>query len=151
LVLVKPKGDRVADSDLEFRDTYFTRLMNRYNGEKWSQLDPWIEIAPIVGFDFYHYKNNFWLHAYGNLILPAHKYIKGDVGYSYLHRNGWDHEGHHEGHSQTNGEQWTDYSAGISLGWKINRNLGIFVEGEFAKMWDSELYQTTFGINYTFR
>ena len=148
---LNPEGDRVADSDLEFRDTYFTRLMNRYNGEKWSQLDPWIEIAPIVGFDFYHYKRNFWLHAYGNIILPAHKYIKGDVKYSYLHRNGWSHEGHHEGHSQTNGDQWTDYSAGISLGWKLNRNLGIFVEGEFAKMWDSELYQSTFGINYTFK
>jgi outer membrane protease len=56
-----------------------------------------------------------------------------------------------EDHAMGKGEQWTDYSVGISLGWKINRNLGIFIEGEFAKMWDSRLYQSTFGLNYTFK
>ena len=43
---LNPQGDRVADSDLEFRDTYFTRLMSRYNKEVWSQLDRFGEIAP---------------------------------------------------------------------------------------------------------
>ena len=42
-------------------------------------------------------------------------------------------------------------AAGIGLGIKLTKHIGIFAEGEFAKMWDSELYQTTFGINYTFR
>jgi hypothetical protein len=56
-----------------------------------------------------------------------------------------------EDHAIGDGEQWTDYSAGISLGIKLTKHIGIFAEGEFAKMWDSELYQTTFGINYTFR
>ena len=144
-------GNQVAHSDLDFRESVMPGLMNRFNGEAWDLLDPWMEIAPIVGVDFYHYKRNFWLHAYGNIILPAHKYIKGDVGYSYLHRNGWGHSGHHVGHSQTNGEQWTDYSAGLSFGTKIGKNLGIFIEGEYSKMWDSKLYQTTFGLNYTFK
>ena len=144
-------GNQVAHSDLDFRESVMPGLMNRFNGEAWDLLDPWMEIAPIVGVDFYHYKRDFWLHAYGNIILPAHKYIKGDVGYSYLHRNGWGHSGHHAGHSQTNGEQWTDYSAGLSFGTKIGKNLGIFIEGEYSKMWDSKLYQTTFGLNYTFK
>ena len=148
---VDSNGDQVAHSDLDFRETIMPILMNRFNGEAWDLLDPWVEVAPIVGFDFYHYKRNFWLHAYGNIILPAHKYIKGDVGYSYLHRNGWGHSGHHAGHSQTNGEQWTDYSAGLSFGTKIGKNLGVFIEGEYSKMWDSKLYQTTFGLNYTFK
>ena len=34
--------------------------MNEFNGLAWDQLDPWIEIAPIVGLDFYHYKRDFW-------------------------------------------------------------------------------------------
>ena len=148
---INSNGDRVADSDLEFRDTYFTRLMNRYNQERWAELDPWIEVAPIVGFDFYHYKRNFWLHAYGNVILPYHHYVKGDEDYSYLHRNGWGMGGHNAQHMLGDGDQWTDYSAGISLGIKLTRHIGIFAEGEYAKMWDSNLYQTTFGINYTFR
>ena len=60
---IDPDGNRVADTDLEFRETVFTDLMNRYNQEAWDLLDAFGEIAPIVGFDFYHYKNNFWLHA----------------------------------------------------------------------------------------
>ena len=63
--------------------------MNRYNNEIFDTLDPYGEIAPIVGADFYHYKNKFWLHAYANWILPYHKYIRGDEEFSYLNRNNW--------------------------------------------------------------
>ena len=48
-------------------------------------------------------------------------------------------------------EQWADYSFGANFGWKINKHLGVFFEGEYAKMWDSELYNTSVGLNYTFR
>ena len=122
--------------------------MNRYNGEQWELLDPWVEIAPIIGADFYHYKSKFWLHAYANYILPMHKYIEGDKDFSYLNRNNWGKGGLIIDNEP---EQWNDYSAGISVGWKLNKHLGVFAEGEYAKMWDSEIYQTTFGINYTFK
>lgn len=141
-------GNRVADTDLEFRETVFTDLMNRYNQEQWDMLEAFGEIAPIIGFDFYHYKRDFWLHAYANYILPYHRYIKGDEEVSYLNRNNWGKGGLME---DAQLEQWNDYSAGISLGTKLGKNLGIFAEGEFSKMWDSRLFQTTFGINYTFR
>ena len=141
-------GNIVAHTDLEFRENVFTDLMNRYNGERWELLDPWVEIAPIVGFDFYHYKNKFWLHAYGNYILPMHRYIKGDEEFSYLNRNNWGTGGLT---ANSEPEQWDDYSAGINFGWKVGKNIGIFVEGEYSKMWDSELFQSTFGINYTFK
>lgn len=75
----------------------------------------------------------------------------GDVTYSYLHRNGWNHEGHHNGHINSNGDQWSDYSFGANLGWRVGKNIGIFIEGEYSKMWDSRLYQSTFGLNYSFR
>ena len=138
----------VAYSDLDFRENVFTDLMNRYNGEQWELLDPWVEIAPIVGFDFYHYKNDFWLHAYGNYILPMHRYIKGDEDFSYLNRNNYGAGGLKP---ESEPEQWDDYSAGVSFGWKLNKNLGVFAQGEYTKMWDSELFQTSFGLNYTFR
>ena len=141
-------GNRVADTDLEFRETVFTDLMNRYNKEVWSGLDAFVEIAPIVGFDFYHFKNKFWLHAYGNYILPNHKYIKGDEMFSYLNRNNWGKGGLRQ---DSTPEQWTDYSAGVSFGWKLGKSIGVFAEGEFTKMWDSELFQSTVGINYTFK
>ena len=145
------QGDVVAWTDEQFRDQIFGRLMNRFNQEAWSELESWAEVAPIVGLDFYHYKSNFWLHAYANWILPYHHYVQGDVGYSYLHRNGWDHEGHHNGHSQSNGDQWSDYSAGLNTGIKISKHIGLYIEGEYAKLWDSEIFNTSIGINYTFK
>ena len=48
-------------------------------------------------------------------------------------------------------EQWDDYQFGLILGWKINKSIGIFAEGEYTKFWDSEIYHSNFGINITFR
>ena len=141
-------GNQVAHSDLDFRESVLPGLMNRFNGEAWDLLDPWMEIAPIVGVDFYHYKRDFWLHAYANYILPYHKYVAGEKEFSYLNRNNWGKGGLVLDNEL---EQWNDYSAGLSFGTKIGKNLGIFIEGEYSKMWDSKLYQTTFGLNYTFK
>mgnify|MGYP003627719680 FL=1 len=145
---VDADGNQVAHSDLDFRESVMPGLMNRFNGEAWDLLDPWMEIAPIVGIDFYHYENRFWVHAYANYILPLHTYVAGEKEFSYLNRNNWGRGGLIE---DAELEQWSDYSFGTSLGFKVNKNLGVFVDGEFSKMWDSKLYQTTFGLNYTFR
>ena len=145
---VDEEGNQVASSDLDFRERIMPGLMNRFNGEAWDLLDPWMEIAPIVGVDFYHYKRNFWFHAYANYILPYHNYIAGEEEFSYLNRNNWGKGGLNQNSEL---EQWVDYSFGLSLGTKIGKNLGIFIEGEYSKMWDSKLHQTTFGLNYTFK
>jgi len=145
---VDENGVQVAHSDLDFRERVMPILMNEFNGRAWDLLDPWIEVAPIVGVDFYHYKRNFWLHAYANYILPSHTYIAGEEEFSYLNRNNWGKGGLRQ---ESELEQWDDYSAGLSFGTKIGKNLGIFIEGEYSKMWDSKLYQTTFGLNYTFK
>ena len=142
------QGNIVAYTDEQFRDQVFGRLMNRFNREAWDQLDPFGEIAPIVGFDFYHYKPNFWLHAYANWILPHHKYVEGNEDFSYLHRNSWGKGGHND---LLGGEQWHDYSAGLSAGIKISKHIGLYIEGEYAKLWDSEIFNTSFGLNYTFK
>jgi hypothetical protein len=145
---VDPDGNEVAHSDLAFRENVYPLLMNRYNNEIWSQLSRFGEITPVIGFDFYHYESKFWLHAYANWILPYHHYVMGDEDFSYLHRDNWGKGGHN---NLLEGKQWSDYNFGANLGWKVGKNLGIFVEGEYSKMWDSQLYQTTFGLNYTFR
>jgi len=145
---VDENGVQVAHSDLDFRERIMPGLMNQFNGAAWDLLDPWVEVAPIIGVDFYHYKRDFWLHAYANYILPAHTYIAGEEEFSYLNRNNWGKGGLMQG---TNLEQWSDYSFGASLGTKVGKNLGIFIQGEYSKMWDSKLYQSTIGINYTFK
>ena len=142
------RGDIVAYTDEDFRDRIFGNLMNRFNREAWAELDPFAEIAPIVGFDFYHYKNNFWLHAYGNWILPYHKYVSGEQDFTYLNRNNWGKGGLKK---DSGLEQWDDYQAGLMFGWKVTKSLGIFIEGEYTKFWDSKIYQTNFGINLTLK
>ena len=138
-------GEIVAYGDRDFRDRVFGGLMNRYNREQWDLLDPFAEVAPIVGFDYYYYRERFWLHAYGNYILPYHHYIKGDEEYSYLHRNNFGKAGLIKDAEE---EQWEDYQAGIILGWKISKTLGLFIEGEYIKFWDSEIINSSVGLNF---
>ena len=145
---VDEDGNRVADSDLEFRNTVFRDLINRYNNSIWDELDEFGVLSPIVGMDFYHYKSNFWLHAYANYLPPYHKYVVGDTDFSYLNRNNWGKGGLRQDASP---EQWADYQVGVNFGWKIGKNLGVFAEGEYNKMWDTKFFNSTFGINYTFR
>ena len=139
-----PQGDIIAWTDRQFRDLVFGDLMNRFNQEKWAELDAFAEYAPIVGFDFYHYKSKFWLHSYANWILPYHKYFRGNVDFSYLHRDSWGLGGHN---NQLDGKQWSDYQGGLIIGWKITKTLGIFFEGEYTKFWDSEIYNSSVGLN----
>ena len=148
---IDPDGNIVANTDLEFRDTVFAELMNQYNEEIWSELDSFGLISPVIGFDWYHYKNNFWLHAYGSYLLPYHKYVKGDEQYSYLHRNGWNMEGHNEMHAMSDGDQWEDYQAGVVFGWKLSRSIGVFAEAEYTKFWDSKIYNGSVGLNITLK
>ena len=141
-------GTIVAHTDQQFRDLIMPQLLNRFNQEAWSELDSFGEVAPIIGVDFYHYKSNFWLHAYGNWILPYHKYVQGNEDFSYLHRNSWGKGGHND---LLDGEQWSDYQAGLVFGLKISKSIGLFIEGEYTKFWDSEMFNSNIGINYTFR
>ena len=145
---INQDGVIVAHTDQQFRDLIMPRLLNRFNQEAWSELDAFAEIAPIVGFDFYHYKPKFWLHAYGNWILPYHKYVQGNEDFSYLHSNSWGKGGHND---LLDGEQWSDYQAGLVFGVKISKSIGLFIEGEYTKFWDSEMFNSNIGINYTFR
>ena len=143
-VWLNDRGQTVAYTDLDFRNRIFGRLMNRYNAEKWAELDSFAEYAPIVGFDFYHYGSKFWLHAYANYILPHHEYVKGNVDFSYLHRNSWGKGGHND---LLGGEQWEDWQGGLILGWKITKRLGIFIESEYTRFWNTEMHDTRFGLN----
>ena len=100
-----PEGEIVAYGDRDFRDRVYGDLMNRYNNEIWDELEPYAEYAPIVGFDFYHQRNKYWLMAYGNWILPNHTYFEGDDDFNYLNRNNWGLGGLRE---DSTPQQWSD-------------------------------------------
>ena len=148
---IDPDGNRVADTDLEFRDGVFRDLINDFNNSAWDEIGDFGLVSPIIGFDFYHYEPKFWAHLYGNWLLPYHTYVMGDEDFSYLHRNGWTKHGHDGDHWESGGEQWNDYQFGGNVGWKVGKSLGLFIEGEYTKFWDTEFFYSSFGLNYTFR
>jgi hypothetical protein len=84
----------------------------------------------VLGFDFYHYKKDFWVHSWGN-IMPYHY----DDGNQYAYH-------------KYNSGQWLDYSGGLIFGYKLSKNLGIFTEGKYNKYWNREWYDFKLGVNY---
>jgi hypothetical protein len=120
----------VATSAEVWRELVIPQVLEDYVNKKRDELDNKFQYSIVVGFDYYYYKKNFWLHSWGNL-MPYHYDDKGQ--YSY--------------HNFVGG-QWYDYSGGLIFGTKITKHLGLFIEGKYNKYWNREWYDFKCGINY---
>lgn len=126
-------GELISNSDLDYRNNIYGRLVNQYNKEQLALIGDFADLSSVIGLDFYHYRKNFWVHAYGN-ILPHHKLQKGDERYSYGNFIGNDN--------------WIDYSFGGVFGVRLNKKLGLFAEVTNQRYWDRELKTIKAGINF---
>ncbi len=126
-----PNGDIVATNSEVWNEVIIPTVLKDYVEKKRNELENQWQYSLVVGFDYYHYKKNFWLHSWGNL-MPYH----------------YDNGGQFSYHNFNDGEQWYDYSGGLILGYKINKNLGLFLEGKYNKYWNKEWYDFKCGINY---
>ena len=126
-----PNGNIVATSSDVWKEVVIPQVLEDYVEKKRNELPNQWQHSLVVGFDYYYYKKNFWLHSWGNL-MPYH-YNEGNE-FSY--------------HNFNDGEQWYDYSGGLIVGTKITKNLGLFVEGKYDKYWNREWYDFKCGINY---
>ena len=126
-----PDGEVVATSSEVWNQVVMPGILKDFVEDKRKELQNQWQHSVVVGFDFYHYKKNFWLHSWGNL-MPYH-YDNGNE-FSY--------------HNFNDGEQWYDYSGGLIFGYKLNKNLGCFVEGKYNKYWNKEWYDFKCGVNY---
>lgn len=134
-------GERVSDTDLDFRNNIFGELVNDFNREGLRQIDDLGTISAVIGLDFYHYSKdqNNWAHVWASA-MPYHIQVMGDSDFSY-------------GKFINKGEdsQWTDFTLGAMTGWKITKKLGIFVEMNYLQYWDRQVYVAKAGLNYQFR
>ena len=126
-----PQGEVVATSIDVWEQVVIPQVLSDYTESKRNELENIWQYSLVVGFDYYHYKKNFWLHSWGNFI-PYHYNDGGQ--YSY--------------HNYNNGEQWYDYSGGAIFGWKLNKSLGLFAEAKYQKYWNRTFYDFKLGINY---
>lgn len=126
-----PGGSLVATNPEVWEAVVIPEMLRDYTEKKRNELPIQWTHSWVVGFDYYKYSKEFWLHAWGN-IMPLH-YSDDKNEFSYYNFN--------EG-------QWLDYSGGLIFGYKINKSLGAFVEGKYNKYWNKEWYDFKFGINY---
>jgi len=125
-----PEGELVATSTEVWEAVVIPEVISDYAGRKRGELNKLIQHSVVAGFDFYHYTDNFWLHAWGN-VMPYHV----DSGNEFMYHN-------------SVGGQWLDYSGGMIFGYRLNKHLGLFLEGKYNKYWNREWYNFKCGVNY---
>ena len=136
-----PNGQRIADTDQDFRaNRYGPLVVGPYNREQLALIDDQGTLSAVIGLDFYHYEKNNWLHI-SISALPYHWQLFGDEDYGYALYNG----------GGVADYSWFDYQAGLVTGWKISKNLGIYIEGNYQKFWDRKVYSAKAGLNFQFR
>ena len=123
-------GELVATNSEVWEAVVVPEVLADYTERKRNELESIMQHSFVMGFDFYHYKKDFWLHSWGN-IMPYHY----DSGNEYAY------------HKYNDG-QWYDYSGGMIFGYKLNKSLGAFIEGKYNKYWNREWYDFKLGINY---
>ena len=132
-IYTDPSGEVVATSSDVWEQVVIPNVLASYTEIKRDELDNKILQSLVIGFDYYYYNKNFWLHSWANL-MPWHYNDGGEFSY----------------HNYVDG-QWYDYSGGIIFGQKISKQLGIFAESKYNKYWNREWYDFKFGINYVIR
>tara|TARA_R110002167_G_scaffold321032_2_gene526821 strand:+ start:602 stop:1633 length:1032 start_codon:yes stop_codon:yes gene_type:complete len=125
------EGEVVANSTEVWREVILPQVLDDYVTQERTKLNNTLGHSLVVGFDYYHYTKTFWLHSWAN-VMPYH--LKSNSEYSY--------------HSFNNNEQWVDYSGGLILGYKVNKHLGLFLEGKYNKYWNRNWHDFSVGANY---
>jgi len=125
-----PNGNIVATSKEVWESVIIPNILSEYSDKKRDELEHKMLQSLVIGFDYYHYTKNFWVHSWGNA-MPYHY----DDGGSFTY------------HKYNDG-QWYDYSGGLIFGYKYSKQLGTFVEGKYNKYWNREWYDFKLGINY---
>ncbi len=129
-IYTDPNGEIVANSTEVFQEVVVPQILSDYADIQRNALPNKWEYSVVLGFDYYRYSKNFWLHSWANL-LPYHIDIENQYSYHKF-----------------NDGQWLDYSGGLIFGYRFNRSLGIFAEGRYHQYWNRSWYEFSTGINY---
>ncbi len=125
------QGNIVAENTEIWEGVVIPQVLSDYTEKKRNELENTIQHSLVLGFDYYYYSKNLWLHSWGN-VMPWHYDDGGEFSY----------------HKFNNGEQWYDYSGGLIFGYKYSKSLGVFIEGKYNKYWNREWHDFSFGVNY---
>ncbi len=127
---LNPSGAVVANSTAVWEEVIIPQVLANYVDRKQQAAPLKLEYSAVLGFDYYKYEKDFWLHGWGS-IMPYHIDTGGEFSYH-----------------KYNGGQWLDYSGGIIFGYKLNKSLGLFAEGAYNKYWNRKWHKFSMGVNY---
>ena len=130
-VYYEPNGDICAESSDVWEQVVIPVVLDDYVSRKRSELPSQWNHSLVVGYDYYKYSKDFWFHSWAG-VMPYH--LRVDNEYSYF--------------EATDGAQWVDYAGGLIFGWRLNKSLGIFLEGKYNKYWNREWHDFSVGLNY---
>jgi hypothetical protein len=145
-------GRIFAYTDREYFLYHFPSMLEEYIDERKRLLGNQNETSLVIGVDFYHYGQSWWLHAWGNW-MPVHF---GHTTHAYHNA------AHYRKHKDDGGKphefmfhddmwhEWDDYDMGAIFGVKLKDNLGVFAEGRYLYYWERPAYDIKLGINYQF-
>jgi len=146
-------GEVKAWTDREFFQYHFPKLLEDYIDGLKRDLGYQRETSIVLGLDYYHYSDNWWLHTWGNW-LPYHY---GHDKYSFNNAQLYldmiettDKEANEFEFEEPLWHDWNDYDFGVIFGIKIKDNFGIFTEGRYLYYWERPAYDIKFGANYQF-
>ena len=145
-------GNLMAMTDREFYQYHFPTLLEKWFNKQTKALGNQRELSVSLGMDWYQYTDNWWLHVWGSL-FPYHY---GMDKYSYHNAVAWkEHEEDEKLPEEFVFEDkgtgvWYDYDYGAIIGFKLQDNLGVFIEGKYLNYWDRPAYDIKVGLNYQF-
>ena len=125
-----PNGNVVAENTEVWEAVVIPQMLSDYVAQERNKLTDQWNYSAVIGFDYYHFTKDFWLHSWGNL-MPYH--LDTDEEFSY---------------HKFNDGQWIDWSGGLIFGYRITKSLGVFIEGKYNKYWNRSWHDFNVGLNY---
>jgi len=146
------EGNIFAYTDREFFVYHFPNMLEDYIDDVKKNLGYQSETSLVLGMDFYHYGENWWLHTWGNWLPVHYGHTKHSYHNASLYQNHIEEgkEPYDFEYGEKGWADWNDYDMGAIFGVKLQDNLGVFAEGRYLFYWERPAYDIKLGVNYQF-
>ena len=128
---LNPEGELVADNSIIWEEVVIPQVLSDYVKRKKEEIPQQWNHSLVIGYDFYHYTKTFWIHSWAS-VMPFHLETGTYAYHKFIAPK----------------QTWVDLGAGFILGNRLNKHLGIFIEGKYNKYWNRTWHDFSVGLNY---
>ena len=128
---LNPEGEVVADNSIIWEEVVIPQVLSDYVKRKKEEIPQQWNHSLVIGYDFYHYTKTFWVHSWAS-VMPFHLETGEYAYHKFIAPK----------------QTWVDLGAGFILGNRLNKHLGIFIEGKYNKYWNRTWHDFSVGLNY---